>query len=90
MAGSIRTFTRILMPLLTSTSFSIFVHFLPPTVYSWATLVIFSGLVLIDFARLRAGGDYLTPVQMATQIYLDAVNIFLALLNILGNRRSND
>lgn len=69
---------------------SIFVHFLPPTVYSWATLVIFTGLVLIDFARLRAGGDYLTPVQMAVQIYLDAVNIFLALLNILGNRRQND
>ncbi len=44
---------------------SIFVHFVSPTFYSWATLVIFSGLVLIDFARLRAGGAGLTPVQMA-------------------------
>jgi modulator of FtsH protease len=69
---------------------SIFVHFVSPTIYSWAILVIFSGLVLIDFARIRAGGDGYTPVQMAVQIYLDAVNIFLALLNILGNRRSDD
>ena len=46
------------------------------------------GLVLIDFARLRAGGDGLTPVQMATSIYLDAINIFLALLQIFGGRRS--
>ena len=61
-----------------------------PTIYSWGVLVIFSGLVLIDFARIRAGGDGFTPVQMAVQIYLDAVNIFLALLNILGNRRSDD
>ena len=61
------------------------------TFYSWATLVIFSGLVLIDFARLRAGGDGLTPVQMAVSIYLDAINIFLALLQIFGGRsRSND
>jgi len=70
---------------------SIFVHLVSPTFYSWATLVIFSGLVLIDFARLRAGGDGLTPVQMAVSIYLDAINIFLALLQIFGGRsRSND
>ena len=54
------------------------------------TLVIFTGLVLIDFARLRAGGDGLTPVLMATSIYLDAINIFLALLQIFGGRRSSD
>ncbi len=70
---------------------SLFIHIVSPTFYSWATLVIFSGLVLIDFARIRAGGDGLTPVQMAVQIYLDAVNIFLALLQIFGGgRRSND
>lgn len=70
---------------------SIWLHFVTPTFYSWATLVIFSGLVLIDFARLRAGGDGLTPVQMALSIYLDAINIFLALLQIFGGRsRSND
>jgi FtsH-binding integral membrane protein len=69
---------------------SIFVRFIHPEVYAWITLVIFSGLVLIDFARLRAGGDSLTPVMMATSIYLDAINIFLALLQIFGGRRSSD
>jgi len=69
---------------------SIFVRFLPPEIYAYATLAIFSVLVLIDFARLRAGGDGLTPVQMAISIYLDAINIFLALLQIFGGRRSND
>lgn len=70
---------------------SIFVHFISPTIYSWATLAIFTGFTLIDFARIRAGGDGLTPVQMATQIYLDVVNIFIALLQIFGNQsRRND
>lgn len=67
---------------------SIFVRFIHPEVYAWLTLVIFSGLVLIDFARIRAGGDGLSPVMMATSIYLDALNIFLALLSIFGGRRS--
>jgi modulator of FtsH protease len=67
----------------------IFVRFIPPEVYAYATLVIFAALVLIDFARLKAGGDGLTPVQMAVSIYLDAINIFLALLRIFGGRRSN-
>jgi FtsH-binding integral membrane protein len=69
---------------------SIFVRFIHPETYAWLTLAIFSGLVLIDFARLRAGGDGLTAVQMATSIYLDAINIFLALLQIFGGRRSSD
>lgn len=69
---------------------SIFVRFIHPEVYAWLTLAIFSGLVLIDFARLRAGGDGLTAVQMATSIYLDAINIFLALLQIFGGRRSSN
>jgi FtsH-binding integral membrane protein len=69
---------------------SIFVHFIHPETYAWLTLIIFSGLVLIDFARIRAGGDGLTPVMMATSIYLDAINIFLALLQIFGGRRSSE
>jgi len=69
---------------------SMFVRFIHPETYAWLTLVIFSGLVLIDFARLRAGGDGLTPVLMATSIYLDAINIFLALLQIFGGRRASD
>jgi FtsH-binding integral membrane protein len=70
---------------------SLFVHFIHPEVYAWITLVIFTGLVLVDFARIRAGGDGLTPVLMAVSIYLDAINIFLALLQIFGGgRRSSD
>lgn len=69
---------------------AIFFRFVAPTTLSWITLVIFAGFTLIDFARIRAGGDYFTPVQLAVQIYLDVINIFLALLNIFGNRRSSD
>jgi modulator of FtsH protease len=68
---------------------NIFLHFLQPTVYSWLTLAIFSGLVLVDFARIRAIGNApVAPVMLAVSIYLDAVNIFLALLQIFGSRGS--
>jgi modulator of FtsH protease len=66
---------------------SIFVHFMHPATYAWLTLAVFSLLVLVDFARIRAGGDNLSSVQLATSIYLDAINIFLALLTIFGGRR---
>ena len=66
---------------------NIFLHFLHGTMYAWITLGVFTLWTLIDFARIRAGGDGYTPVQMAVQIYLDALNIFLALLQIFGNRR---
>jgi FtsH-binding integral membrane protein len=66
---------------------SAFTRWPHPELYAWLTLAVFSLLVLIDFARIRAGGDGLTPVQMALQIYLDAINIFLAVLQLLGSRR---
>jgi modulator of FtsH protease len=69
---------------------SAFTHWIHPATYSWFTLAIFTFLVLIDFARIRAGGDGFTPVQLAVQIYLDAINIFLAILQLLGNRRTDD
>jgi modulator of FtsH protease len=83
-------FTIALLGLVVVGVISMFVRFIHPETYAWITLVIFAGLVLIDFARIRAGGDGLTPVMMATSIYLDAINIFLALLQIFGGRRSND
>jgi FtsH-binding integral membrane protein len=64
---------------------SMFVHFLNPGLYAWASLAIFSVLLLVDFMRLRDGGLGLSPVQMSLSIYLDALNIFLALLQIFGN-----
>ena len=69
---------------------SLFTHFIHPTVIAWATLGIFTLITLVDFSRLRAGGDGLTAVQMATSIYLDAINIFLALLRIFGSRSRDD
>jgi FtsH-binding integral membrane protein len=83
-------FILALLGLIVAGVVSMFVHFIHPQTYAWLTLAIFSGLVLIDFARIRAGGDGLTPVMMAVSIYLDAINIFLALLQIFGGRRSSD
>jgi FtsH-binding integral membrane protein len=83
-------FVLALLGLIVAGIISAFTHFLHPQTYAWITLVIFSGLVLVDFARIRAGGDGLTPVMIAVSIYLDAINIFLALLQIFGGRRSSD
>ncbi len=71
---------------------SMFVHFVSPGLYAWATLAIFSVLLLVDFMRLRDGGQGLTPVQLSLSIYMDALNIFIALVQIFGNgggRRDN-
>jgi len=69
---------------------SIFTHWIHPTVYAWLTLALFSFITLIDFARIRAGAQGYTPVQIAVQLYLDAINIFLALLTIFGSRSRSD
>ncbi|HWZ53087.1 MAG TPA: Bax inhibitor-1 family protein [Granulicella sp.] len=66
---------------------SIFLHFLSPTVYSWMTLGIFTLLTVGDFARIRAGGDGRSAVSLALSIYLDAINIFLAVLQLMSGRR---
>ena len=67
-----------------------FTHFLHPGIYSWATLAVFTLLVLVDFGRIRAGGSGATAIELATSIYLDAINIFLALLQIFGGRSRDD
>jgi len=69
---------------------SIFLHFINPGVYAWATLGIFTLLTLVDFSRIRAGGDGLTPVDLAVSIYLDGLNIFIALLELFGMRSRDD
>jgi len=66
---------------------SAFFHFIQPTVYSFFTLAIFSVLVVVDFMRIRAGGDGQTPVELALGIYLDGLNIFLALTRLFSGRR---
>jgi FtsH-binding integral membrane protein len=66
-----------------------FFHFVNPTFYSWASLAIFSVLLLVDFMRIRNGGDGATATELAVSIYLDGLNIFLALTEIFsgGSRR---
>jgi modulator of FtsH protease len=66
---------------------SMFFHFLSPYTYSWLTLGIFSLLTVGDFARIRAGGDGQSAVSLSLSIYLDAINIFLAVLQLVGGRR---
>ncbi len=69
---------------------SAFTHFLHPGVYAWLTLAVFTLLVLVDFARIRSGGGGATAIELATSIYLDSINIFLAVLQILGMRSRDD
>jgi len=69
---------------------SLFFHFISPGLYAWATLGIFTLLTLVDFSRIRAGGDGLTPVDLAVSIYLDGLNIFIALLELFGMRSRDD
>jgi modulator of FtsH protease len=69
---------------------SAFTHFLHPGVYAWLTLAVFTLLVLVDFARIKAGGAGATAIELATSIYLDAINIFFALLQIFGARSRDD
>jgi len=68
---------------------SLFFHFLSPDAYSWMILGVFTLLTIGDFARIRAGGDGQSAVQLSLSIYLDAINIFLAVLQLLSGRRRN-
>jgi modulator of FtsH protease len=69
---------------------SMFFHFLSPDTYSWLTLGIFALLVVGDFARIRAGGAGASATSLALSIYLDAINIFMAILQLMGGRRSRN
>ncbi|ADW69730.1 Bax inhibitor-1/YccA family protein [Granulicella tundricola] len=66
---------------------SMFFHFLQPDTYSWLTLGVFTLLTVGDFARIRAGGDGQSAVSLSLSIYLDAINIFLAVLQLMGGGR---
>ena len=69
---------------------SIFFHFLTPDTYSWMILGVFTLLTIGDFARIRAGGGGASAVQLSLSIYLDAINIFLAVLQLFGGRRRSN
>ena len=69
---------------------SFFFRFIQPATFDWLVLGVFTLLTLVDFSRIRAGGDGHTAVELAIAIYLDAINIFLALLELIGMRRGRD
>ncbi len=66
----------------------IFVH-IPggALVYSVLGLVIFAGLTMVDFQRLRRSTDLDSAPMIAASIFLDVLNVFLFFLQILGRRR---
>ena len=68
----------------------VFVHFLHPQVYAWATLGVFTCLRWLISRVFEPAEAGLPPVLIAVSIYLDGINIFLALLQILGMRGRRD
>jgi FtsH-binding integral membrane protein len=65
----------------------IFVH-IPAAelAYSIIGLVIFAGLTMFDFQRLRRSQDTASAPFIAASIFLDALNVFLFFLRIFGGR----
>ncbi|MGO9964096.1 MAG: Bax inhibitor-1 family protein [Acidimicrobiales bacterium] len=56
-------------------------------IYSVVGLVIFAGLTMFDFQRLRVGSDLDSAPLLAASIFLDALNVFLFFLNIFNRRK---
>ena len=55
-------------------------------IYAIAGLVIFAGLTLFDFQRLRQSRDIGTAPLLAASIFLDIFNVFLLFLSLFGGR----
>ena len=53
-------------------------------IYAVLGLVIFAGLTIFDFQRLRRSEDIRSAPQLAASIFLDVLNIFLFFLTIFG------
>ena len=53
-------------------------------IYSVLGLVIFAGLIAIDFQRLRRSSDLNSAPLMAASIFLDILNVFLFFLQIFS------
>jgi len=53
-------------------------------IYAIAGLVIFAGLTLFDFQRLRQTKDIRSAPLLAASIFLDVLNVFLLFLQIFG------
>jgi len=53
-------------------------------IYSILGLVVFAGLTMFDFQRLRRSKDLNSAPLLAASIFLDALNVFLFFLRIFG------
>jgi FtsH-binding integral membrane protein len=53
-------------------------------IYAIAGLVIFAGLTLFDFQRLRTTKDIRTAPLLAASIFLDVLNVFFLFLSLFG------
>ena len=56
-------------------------------IYSVLGLLIFAGLTMFDFQRLRRSSDLDSAPLLAASIFLDALNVFLFFLRIFGGGR---
>jgi FtsH-binding integral membrane protein len=65
----------------------IFVH-IPggAVIYSILGLVVFAGLTMVDFQRLRRSTDMDSAPLIAASIFLDALNVFSFFLQLFGGR----
>ena len=55
-------------------------------IYAILGLVIFAGLTMFDFQRLRRTKDIRSAPVFAASIFLDALNVFLLFLQLFGRR----
>ncbi|MGO9511383.1 MAG: Bax inhibitor-1 family protein [Mycobacterium sp.] len=65
----------------------IFVH-IPggAVIYSILGLIVFAGLTMVDFQRLRRSTDLDSAPSIAASIFLDALNVFQFFLQLVGGR----
>jgi len=56
-------------------------------IYAIAGLVIFAGLTMFDFQRLRDMDDVTSAPKLAASIFLDALNVFQLFLSLFGGGR---
>ena len=56
-------------------------------IYALLGLVIFAGLVMIDFQRLRNSSDLDSAPLLAASIFLDILNVFQFFLSLFGRTR---
>jgi len=56
-------------------------------IYALGGLVIFAGLVMIDFQRLRTSSELDSAPLLAASIFLDILNVFQFFLSLFGRTR---